>query len=89
MCDESHVDCIKESAVLKGGNRSMIARGQAIVSLNVLMFCNKWGGRGMWRVWGRGELCTVFWWGNLREREHWGDLDVDGRIVLRWIFGEW
>jgi len=27
--------------------------------------------------------------GNLRERDHWGDLDVDGRILLRWIFGKW
>ena len=27
--------------------------------------------------------------GNLRERDHWGDLDVDGRIILRWIFGKW
>ena len=23
---------------------------------------------------------------NLRERGHWGDQDVDGRIILRWIF---
>jgi len=22
----------------------------------------------------------------LRERGHWGDQDVDGRIILRWIF---
>jgi hypothetical protein len=21
-----------------------------------------------------------------RERDHWGDPDVDGRIILRWIF---
>jgi hypothetical protein len=27
-----------------------------------------------------------FWWGNLRERDHWGDPGVDGRIILRWIF---
>jgi hypothetical protein len=26
------------------------------------------------------------WWGSLRERCHWGDQDVDGRIRLRWIF---
>ena len=43
----------------------------------------------MWRVWSRGEGCTGFWWGNLRERDHWGDPDVDGRIILRWIFREW
>jgi hypothetical protein len=24
-------------------------------------------------------------WGNLRERSRWGDPDVDGRIILRWI----
>jgi hypothetical protein len=24
--------------------------------------------------------------GNLRERVRWGDPDVDGRIILRWIF---
>jgi hypothetical protein len=23
---------------------------------------------------------------NLRERDHWGDPDIDGRIILRWIF---
>ena len=27
-----------------------------------------------------------FWWGNLRERDHFGDPGVDGRIILRWIF---
>jgi hypothetical protein len=40
----------------------------------------------MWRVWGRIEGCTGYWWGSLRERDHWGDQDVDGRIILRWIF---
>jgi len=30
-------------------------------------------------------LYTGFWWGNLREREHLGDPDVDGRIIVRWI----
>jgi len=35
---------------------------------------------------GRGEGCTGFWWGNLRERDHWGGPDADGRIILRWIF---
>ena len=37
----------------------------------------------------KGEVCTRFWWGNLMERDHWGDQDVDGRIILRWIFRKW
>ena len=36
-----------------------------------------------------GEGCTGFWWGNLRERDHWGGPDADGRIILRWIFRAW
>ena len=35
------------------------------------------------------EVCTGFWLGNLRERDHWGDPDVGGRIILRWIFRKW
>jgi len=34
---------------------------------------------------GKGEAYTVFWWGNLREREHLEDPGVDGRIMLRLI----
>jgi hypothetical protein len=34
---------------------------------------------------GRGEACVGFWWGNLRERDHCGDQDIDGRIILRRI----
>jgi hypothetical protein len=43
----------------------------------------------MWRTWGRGEVCTGFWWRNQRERGHWGDPDIDGMIILRWIFRKW
>jgi hypothetical protein len=42
--------------------------------------------RGMWRVWGRREVWTVCWCGNLRGRSHWGVPDVDERIILKWIF---
>ena len=38
---------------------------------------------------GGEELCTGFWWGNLRERDHFGDPDLDGRIILRWMFRKW
>jgi hypothetical protein len=27
-----------------------------------------------------------FWWGNLRDRDHLEDIDVDGMIILKWIF---
>ena len=27
-----------------------------------------------------------YWPGNLMERDHWRDQDVDGRIILKWIF---
>jgi hypothetical protein len=37
---------------------------------------------------GREEACTGFRWGKLRERDHWEDPDVDGRIVFRWIFNK-
>jgi hypothetical protein len=33
-----------------------------------------------------GELNSGFWWGNLREREHLGDIDIEERILLQGIF---
>jgi hypothetical protein len=40
----------------------------------------------MWCLWRRGEVCTGFWWGNLKERDNMGDPGINGRIILRWIF---
>jgi len=37
---------------------------------------------------GGGEALTVFWWGNLVERDHLGDPGLDGRIIF-WIFRKW
>jgi hypothetical protein len=36
-----------------------------------------------------GEAYTGYWWGNLRERDHFEDPGIDGRIILRWIFRKW
>jgi hypothetical protein len=34
-------------------------------------------------------MCTWFWWGNLRERDHLGVQCVDGRVILKWVFTKW
>jgi hypothetical protein len=28
------------------------------------------------------------YWGKLKERDHFGDLDVGGRIILKWMLNE-
>jgi hypothetical protein len=38
---------------------------------------------------GWGEVCTGFWWGNLRERDRAEDPGVDERIILGWTFRKW
>jgi hypothetical protein len=32
---------------------------------------------------GRGQVYTRFWWGNMRERDHLEDPDVDRRIYRK------
>jgi len=38
---------------------------------------------------GEERGCTESWWGNRREGDHWGDLGVDGLIILRRISRTW
>ena len=30
-----------------------------------------------------------FWWGNLRKRDHFEEVGVDGKMILKWIFKKW
>jgi len=43
----------------------------------------RWAGR-VARM-GEERGCIGCWWGNRRKRDHWGDLGVDGWIILGWI----
>jgi len=43
----------------------------------------------MWRVWVRRGWRIGSWWGNRSERDHWGDLGLDGCIILGWISKRW
>jgi len=44
---------------------------------------------GMWHVWARRGRCIGSWWGNWREGDQWGDLGIDGCIILGWISRRW
>jgi hypothetical protein len=43
----------------------------------------KWEGHVA--VWGAREMLTEFWWGKLREREHFRELHIYLKIILKWI----
>jgi hypothetical protein len=40
-------------------------------------------------TYGKGEICIQVLVKNMRERDHWRDEGVDGRIILRRIFRQW
>jgi hypothetical protein len=57
------------------------------ILLNFVAFSVKMG--GACSTYGEREVHTEFWWGDLREGDHLGDLGVDGRIMLKCIFKKW
>jgi hypothetical protein len=47
----------------------------------------RWAGHVARKGEGREEVFTEFWLGGPKERDHWEDLGVSGRITLRWTLG--
>ena len=43
----------------------------------------------MWHVLETGKVYTLFWWRYMRKRDHFEDLEVDGRIIRKLIFRKW
>jgi len=43
----------------------------------------------MYRVWGREQSYTRFWFENLKERNQLVAPGVDDMLILRWIFRKW
>jgi hypothetical protein len=56
-----------------------------ICTLHQILFAsaNQGDGQGVWHVLDTGEARTGSWWGDMRQRDHLEDLDVDGRIILK------
>jgi len=46
-------------------------------------------GGGACSAYGGEEKRIQGFGGEMRERDHLGDPDVDGKIILRWIFRKW
>jgi hypothetical protein len=44
----------------------------------------RWAGRVT--SMGRGVMDVGFWWESEKEKEHKENVEVDGRIMLKWIF---
>jgi hypothetical protein len=47
-----------------------------------------WRRRSKSRAWERKEMRTIFWLENLSGRDHLEELEVDERIILKWILGK-
>jgi len=43
----------------------------------------------MYKLYLRRRGCIGSCWGNWTEGDHWGDLGVDGWIILGWISRRW
>ena len=73
----------------QGNGENCIMRSFKLCTYHQILF--KWSKQEEWD----GELVTSwevhigFWWGDLWERCHLEDLDIDGSIILKWVFKKW
>ena len=49
-----------------------------------LLYQGGWDGQGMLHIWGRREMHTTLWWGNMKERDYsvkiqisWKNIEMD------------
>jgi hypothetical protein len=42
----------------------------------------------MWHAWESREKCTRFYWESPKERDHWEDQGIGGKMGLEWILGK-
>jgi hypothetical protein len=45
-------------------------------------------GLSWWYLWGTGEANTGFWWGSLSKGDQLEGLNIDRRIIIKWIFNK-
>jgi hypothetical protein len=62
---------------------------KALLNMNNICFELQQLGNFSRVSWAAVKVRIEFWWGNLMERDHFGDLDVDERITLKLIFKEY
>jgi len=63
------VDCVPESIVTSSSSVRRVRPEKGFKKMVPLLLVGL-SGRGMWHVWGRIEIYSEFWWGNLREGAH-------------------
>jgi len=89
ICDPPRSAVCFPHYLIKG---TILGKNNKLLKIRVIYVDFLWAGH-VARM-GEERGCIGSWWGNRRERDHWGDLGVDGWIILgrssrRWDVGIW